>query len=94
VHKGFNTHAHIDLVLHPHPSSQGTGCIFHYDDVFPQGSGKGFKESDKPNFTGSYYSYVKVGPRPQSAIVDRRLRLVARGGRATACVSVDTTGCR
>lgn len=39
----------------------GTGCIFHYDDEFPQGSGKGFKESDKPNFTGSYYSYTKVG---------------------------------
>jgi 3,5-epimerase/4-reductase len=39
----------------------GTGCIFHYDDDFPMNSGKGFKESDKPNFTGSYYSYTKVG---------------------------------
>jgi hypothetical protein len=37
----------------------GTGCIFHYDDEFKIG-GKGFKESDKPNFTGSYYSYTKV----------------------------------
>jgi hypothetical protein len=37
----------------------GTGCIFHYDDEFTVG-GKGFKESDKPNFTGSYYSYTKV----------------------------------
>jgi len=36
------------------------GCIFHYDDDFPQGSGKGFKEADKPNFTGSYYSYTKA----------------------------------
>jgi hypothetical protein len=36
------------------------GCIFHYDQDFPEGSGKGFKESDKPNFTGSYYSYTKV----------------------------------
>ena len=36
------------------------GCIFHYDKDFPEGSGKGFKESDKPNFTGSYYSYTKV----------------------------------
>ena len=36
------------------------GCIFHYDKDFPEGSGKGFKESDKPNFTGSYYSHTKV----------------------------------
>ncbi|CAD7701162.1 unnamed protein product [Ostreobium quekettii] len=38
----------------------GTGCIFHYDDDFPMGSGKGFKESDTPNFTGSYYSHTKA----------------------------------
>jgi len=43
-----------------HMTYYGTGCIFHYDDEFPQGSGKGFKESDKPNFTGSYYSYTKA----------------------------------
>lgn len=46
-----------------HMTYYGTGCIFHYDDNFPQGSGKGFKESDTPNFTGSYYSYTKVGSR-------------------------------
>ena len=39
-----------------------TGCIFHYDKDFPEGSGKGFKECDKPNFTGSYYSHTKVLP--------------------------------
>lgn len=38
----------------------GTGCIFHYDKDFPEGSGKGFKEEDEPNFTGSYYSYSKA----------------------------------
>lgn len=43
-----------------HMTYYGTGCIFHYDEDFPEGSGKGFKESDKPNFTGSYYSYVKA----------------------------------
>jgi hypothetical protein len=41
-------------------TKKGTGCIFHYDDAFPQGSGVGFKESDTPNFTGSYYSYTKA----------------------------------
>jgi len=38
----------------------GTGCIFHYDEDFPEKSGKGFKESDTPNFTGSYYSHCKA----------------------------------
>ncbi|GFH08004.1 epimerase domain-containing protein [Haematococcus lacustris] len=42
-----------------HMTYYGTGCIFHYDDEFKIG-GKGFKESDKPNFTGSYYSYTKA----------------------------------
>ena len=46
---------HLQLCLRAH-----AGCIFHYDKDFPEGSGKGFKESDKPNFTGSYYSYTKV----------------------------------
>ncbi len=57
-----------------HMTYYGTGCIFHYDEDFPVDSGKGFKESDKPNFTGSYYSHTKVGTltagphfRPQSA---------------------------
>ncbi len=36
------------------------GCIFHYDDEFTENSGKGFKEADKPNFTGSYYSFTKA----------------------------------
>ena len=43
-----------------HLTTYATGCIFHYDDAFPEGSGKGFKEDDKPNFTGSYYSYTKA----------------------------------
>nr|CAD1844137.1 unnamed protein product [Ananas comosus var. bracteatus] len=37
-----------------------TGCIFEYDDAHPQGSGIGFKEEDKPNFTGSFYSKTKA----------------------------------
>eukprot|EP01025_Chloroclados_australasicus_P060784 TRINITY_DN7856_c1_g1_i6.p1 TRINITY_DN7856_c1_g1~~TRINITY_DN7856_c1_g1_i6.p1 ORF type:complete len:351 (-),score=28.02 TRINITY_DN7856_c1_g1_i6:183-1139(-) len=43
-----------------HMTYYGTGCIFHYDDQFPMNSGKGFKEADKPNFTGSYYSHCKA----------------------------------
>ncbi len=45
-----------------HMTYFGTGCIFHYDDAFPQDSGRGFCEDDTPNFTGSYYSYTKVRP--------------------------------
>ncbi len=52
--------ADVCLSKNIHMTYFGTGCIFHYDENFPQGSGKGFKEEDKPNFTGSYYSYTKV----------------------------------
>ncbi|XVF48200.1 hypothetical protein PTKIN_Ptkin03bG0171300 [Pterospermum kingtungense] len=37
-----------------------TGCIFEYDQAHQQGSGIGFKEEDKPNFTGSFYSKTKA----------------------------------
>ncbi|KAI4320694.1 hypothetical protein MLD38_034147 [Melastoma candidum] len=37
-----------------------TGCIFEYDATHPEGSGIGFKEEDKPNFTGSFYSKTKA----------------------------------
>lgn len=50
-----------DTLLHPNNTLPGTGCIFHYDESKPEGSGVGFVEADTPNFTGSYYSYIKVG---------------------------------
>ncbi|RDX78927.1 Trifunctional UDP-glucose, partial [Mucuna pruriens] len=37
-----------------------TGCIFEYDKEHPLGSGIGFKEEDKPNFIGSFYSQTKA----------------------------------
>ncbi|XP_057467481.1 trifunctional UDP-glucose 4,6-dehydratase/UDP-4-keto-6-deoxy-D-glucose 3,5-epimerase/UDP-4-keto-L-rhamnose-reductase RHM1-like isoform X2 [Actinidia eriantha] len=37
-----------------------TGCIFEYDEKHPPGSGVGFKEDDKPNFTGPFYSKTKA----------------------------------
>ncbi|CAH2036582.1 unnamed protein product [Thlaspi arvense] len=37
-----------------------TGCIFEYDAAHPERSGIGFKEEDKPNFTGSFYSKTKA----------------------------------
>lgn len=37
-----------------------TGCIFEYDNDHPLGSGVGFKEEDRPNFTGSFYSKTKA----------------------------------
>lgn len=43
-----------------HLTTYATGCIFHYDKDFPEGSGKGFKEEDEPNFFGSYYSKTKA----------------------------------
>ncbi|EIE24435.1 NAD-dependent epimerase/dehydratase [Coccomyxa subellipsoidea C-169] len=52
--------ADICLEKKLHLTTYATGCIFHYDKDFPEGSGKGFKETDTPNFTGSYYSYTKA----------------------------------
>ena len=37
-----------------------TGCIFEYDASHPESSGIGFKEEDKPNFIGSFYSKTKA----------------------------------
>ncbi|KAL8507752.1 hypothetical protein ACS0TY_018338 [Phlomoides rotata] len=37
-----------------------TGCIFEYNAAHPEGSGIGFKEEDKPNFMGSFYSKTKA----------------------------------
>ena len=43
-----------------HMTNFGTGCIYEYDDKHPMYSGKGFKEEEKPNFAGSYYSKTKI----------------------------------
>lgn len=43
-----------------HMTNFATGCIFEYDATHPLGSGKGFKEEDKPNFVGSFYSFTKA----------------------------------
>lgn len=52
--------ADVCLLNNLHLTYFGTGCIFHYDDKFTIESGIGFKESDSPNFTGSYYSFTKA----------------------------------
>ncbi|CAL9751061.1 unnamed protein product [Musa acuminata subsp. burmannicoides] len=45
-----------DLLL----MNYATGCIFEYDAKHPERSGIGFKEEDKPNFIGSFYSKTKA----------------------------------
>lgn len=63
-----------NVILAPAHVPPSAGCIFHYDDdEFKQGNGVGFKESDKPNFTGSYYSKTK-------AMVEELLRVRGRVG--------------
>ena len=42
-----------------HITNFATGCIFEYDEAHPIG-GPGFKETDTPNFHGSFYSHSKV----------------------------------
>ena len=43
-----------------HMTNFGTGCIYEYDATHQMGSGTGFKEEEKPNFAGSYYSKTKI----------------------------------
>ncbi|GAX26254.1 3,5-epimerase/4-reductase [Fistulifera solaris] len=47
-----------------HCTVYATGCIFSYDAAHPLGSGIGFTEEDKPNFTGSFYSETKSYVEP------------------------------
>lgn len=42
-----------------HLTNFATGCIYEYDATHSMGSGVGFKETEKPNFTGSFYSRTK-----------------------------------
>lgn len=42
-----------------HVTVYATGCIFQYDEKHALGSGVGFKETDTPNFDGSFYSKTK-----------------------------------
>lgn len=58
---GTLTLADVTNTMGIHLTTYATGCIFHYDDgEFKEGNGVGFKESDTPNFLGSYYSKTKV----------------------------------
>jgi len=43
-----------------HVTNFGTGCIYQYDEAHPMYSGMGFKEEEKPNFSGSFYSKSKI----------------------------------
>lgn len=54
-----------------------TGCIYQYDEEHPMG-GKGFKEEDSPNFTGSFYSMTKGHVEPILASYDNVLILRLR----------------
>ena len=57
---GTLTLADVAHLAGVHCTVFATGCIFAYDEAHPLGSGKGFKEGDTPNFTGSYYSFTKA----------------------------------
>jgi 3,5-epimerase/4-reductase len=48
-----------------HCTGFATGCIYQYDDGHPVG-GAGFKETDAPNFDGSFYSMTKAHVEPVS----------------------------
>eukprot|EP00210_Caulerpa_lentillifera_P008849 g8443.t1 len=43
-----------------HVTYYASGCIYQYNDEVYEGSENGFKETDAPNFAGSFYSKTKV----------------------------------
>lgn len=43
-----------------HMTNFATGCIYEYDKDHPMDSSIGFKETDEPNFFGSFYSKTKI----------------------------------
>jgi len=43
-----------------HVTNYASGCIYEYDADHAIGSGKGFTETDVPNYDGSFYSYSKI----------------------------------
>jgi 3,5-epimerase/4-reductase len=52
--------ADICFIRDIHMTNFGTGCIYEYNSEHAIYSGKGFKETDEPNFAGSYYSKTKI----------------------------------
>mgnify|MGYP002621126625 FL=1 len=46
-------------LLNIHCTVFATGCIYQYDEAHPW-DGPGFKETDPPNFAGSFYSMTKA----------------------------------
>ena len=62
-----------------HMTNFATGCIYVYDDEHPMYSGKGFLETDTPNFDGSFYSKTKAMVEPiisnYSNVLTLRLRM-------------------
>jgi len=56
---GTLTVADICAMKNIHHTLYATGCIFEYDEEHVVG-GKGFLETDKPNFHGSFYSHTKA----------------------------------
>lgn len=52
--------ADIGYMYGIHVTNFGTGCIYEYDEKHQPRTNNGFKETDKPNFKGSFYSRTKV----------------------------------
>ena len=52
--------ADIGFLYGIHVTNFGTGCIYEYDAQHQPKTNTGFKETDEPNFQGSFYSRTKV----------------------------------
>ena len=52
--------ADVCFVAGVHFTNFATGCIYKYDEAHSMNSGKGFTETDEPNFDESFYSKTKA----------------------------------
>jgi len=43
-----------------HVTYFGTGCLYKYDEKHPLNSGIGYKEEEQPNFTGNFYTRMRI----------------------------------
>lgn len=57
---GALTLADLCFTYNIHMTNIGTGCIYEYDENHKVNSSIGFKETDEPNFFGSFYSRTKI----------------------------------
>jgi len=75
----------------------GSGCVFEHDEEHPNVADDhlGWKERDKPNFVGSFYSRTKAALEtnlPLSSVLYLRIRMPVTGDGSPRCLLTKLAG--